>query len=329
MRYKVRFRKPGEFTPAGKPAQGSGLTKTIEEARDLRDGVKEKRRHPEQVQAAIDTDASVTDVMERWLALKGGLEPSTRLAYRQDADGVIAASGDRRASEVDEYEVQVWSERETPGSSKRRKQIVAMKAAFHAATKGKSKLLTVNQLVDVPLPRSKPKDPLDLDWDQLEDLAKAITQHGDGKEDYGPLVWVLGTCGIRLEEAVRLNVEDINWHDRTLFIRKSKTGSGRNRWVPVQPEVLAMLPKAPGPVFRSPTGRRLSSHNWREREWNPVVAAIFEKTVWADLTPHDLRHTAASLAIDSKADADDVANMLGHVDATVTYKIYIHKFEAP
>ncbi len=136
---------------------------------------------------------------------------------------------------------------------------------------------------------------------------------------------MLGTCGIRLEEAVRLNIEDIDWHDRTLFIRKSKTGSGRNRWVPVLPEVLAMLPKAPGPVFRSPTGLRLNSHNWRERGWKPLIESIYpqkprkgERSVLADLNPHDLRYTAASPAIDSGADAEDVANMLGHADSSVT-----------
>jgi hypothetical protein len=41
----------------------------------------------------------------------------------------VEAYGDARASEPDGYEIEVWSVRETPRSSKRRKQIVAMKAA--------------------------------------------------------------------------------------------------------------------------------------------------------------------------------------------------------
>ena len=98
--------------------------------------------------------------------------------------------------------------------------------------------------------------------------------------------------------------------------------------VPVDDETLAMLPTAPGPVFRSPTGIRLSSHNWRERRWNPAVDKLFGRTAWANLTPQDLRHTAASLAMDAGADAVKVANMLGHADPSITYKIYAHKFEA-
>ena len=66
-----------------------------------------------------------------------------------------------------------------PGSSKRRQQIVAMKAAFKMATKGKNRLLGVNQLADIPLPMSTAKDPQYLDWDQLEDLA-------DEMEEYDP-----------------------------------------------------------------------------------------------------------------------------------------------
>jgi len=55
---------------------------------------------------------------------------------------------------------------------------------------------------------------------------------------------------------------------------------------------------------------------------------LFGGTELEDLTPHDLRHTAASLAIAAGADALDVANMLGHADPAVTYKVYTHSFQA-
>jgi integrase len=310
-RYKVRYVKPDG-------SEGAARFQKLQQAQAFQ---KSQKRSPEEVVSQAAKTATVREVMNRWLATKADRERSTLLAYQQDVAGVVEAFGDALASEVDEYEVEVWSVRETPGSSKRRKQIVAMKAAFKMATKGKNHLLAANQLADVPLPTSTAKDPQYLDWDQLEDLA-------DEMEEYAPLIWVLGTCGIRLEEAARLNVEDIDRHKRTLFIRKSKTTAGRNRWVPVDNEVLAKLPTAHGPMFRSPSGRPLNSHNWRERKWNPAVARLFGGTALEELTPHDLRHTAASLAIDAGADALKVANMLGHADASITYKIYIHKFEA-
>jgi hypothetical protein len=46
-----------------------------------------------------------------------------------------------------------------------------------------------------------------------------------------------------------------------------------------------------------------------------------------DLHPHELRHTAASLAIASGADVKVVQTMLGHASATMTLDTYGHLFE--
>ncbi len=48
----------------------------------------------------------------------------------------------------------------------------------------------------------------------------------------------------------------------------------------------------------------------------------------AGLTPHSLRHTAASLAIASGADVKVVQQMLGHKAATMTLDLYGHLFES-
>ncbi|HVW41929.1 MAG TPA: tyrosine-type recombinase/integrase [Amycolatopsis sp.] len=44
------------------------------------------------------------------------------------------------------------------------------------------------------------------------------------------------------------------------------------------------------------------------------------------LTPHKLRHTAASLAIAAGADVKVVQQMLGHADAAMTLNVYGHLF---
>jgi integrase len=48
--------------------------------------------------------------------------------------------------------------------------------------------------------------------------------------------------------------------------------------------------------------------------WNPAV----EAAGLSDITPHDLRHTAASLAVASGAHAKAVQRMLGHASAAMT-----------
>lgn len=57
-----------------------------------------------------------------------------------------------------------------------------------------------------------------------------------------------------------------------------------------------------------------------DEDGNPVV-------VWSGhLHPHELRHTAASLAIASGADVKVVQTMLGHKSATLTLDLYGHLF---
>ena len=62
---------------------------------------------------------------------------------------------------------------------------------------------------------------------------------------------------------------------------------------------------------------------WEVVENPAVVAAGFDV---AGLTPHKLRHTAASLAIAAGADVKVIQQMLGHSDAAMTLNIYGHLF---
>lgn len=45
------------------------------------------------------------------------------------------------------------------------------------------------------------------------------------------------------------------------------------------------------------------------------------------MTPHDLRHTAASLAVSAGANVKAIQRMLGHKDAAMTLNTYADLFE--
>lgn len=49
--------------------------------------------------------------------------------------------------------------------------------------------------------------------------------------------------------------------------------------------------------------------------------------IMARVTPHDLRHTAASLAISAGANVKAVQRMLGHASAAMTLDTYAELFE--
>jgi integrase len=72
-------------------------------------------------------------------------------------------------------------------------------------------------------------------------------------------------------------------------------------------------------LFTSPTVEAIRLGNWRRRVWDPAVVAAG----LVGPTPHDLRHTAASLTIASGASVKHVQRMLGHKDASMMLNVRV------
>ncbi len=77
-------------------------------------------------------------------------------------------------------------------------------------------------------------------------------------------------------------------------------------------------------LFTGPQGGALRATNFVRRVFDPAVTAAGLRDL--GVTPHKLRHTAASLAIASGADINVVQTMLGHKSATMTLDVYGHLF---
>ena len=67
-------------------------------------------------------------------------------------------------------------------------------------------------------------------------------------------------------------------------------------------------------MFTGTNGGVLRNRNARRDWFNPAARAIGEP----GLTPHELRHTAASLAVSAGANVKAVQRMLGHASAAMT-----------
>ncbi len=80
--------------------------------------------------------------------------------------------------------------------------------------------------------------------------------------------------------------------------------------------------EGPRLVFTAPEGGVLRNTNFRPRFFDPAA----EKVGLLGLTPHELRHTAASLAIAAGANVKAVQLMLGHASAAMTLDIYAGLF---
>ena len=152
-------------------------------------------------------------------------------------------------------------------------------------------------------------------------------------------VLVLSFTGLRFGELAALKVRRVDFARRRLRVAESVTEvGGRSEWstpkthetrsVPVPRSLIELLQVAcdgksgDDVVFSSPGGGVLRLGNWRHRVFDPACAAAG----LVGVTPHDLRHTAASLAIASGANVKAVQRMLGHASAAMTLDIYAGLF---
>ena len=63
--------------------------------------------------------------------------------------------------------------------------------------------------------------------------------------------------------------------------------------------------------------------NWRRRVLDPAL----RRAGLGDVTSHELRHTAASLAVAAGANVKVVQRMLGHASAAMTLDVYSGPFD--
>jgi integrase len=75
-------------------------------------------------------------------------------------------------------------------------------------------------------------------------------------------------------------------------------------------------------LFSTGSGQPLDLSNWRRQVFGPAVTSLGLQP----LTPHNLRHTAASLAVRAGAPVNVVQRMLGHASAAMTLDVYAGLF---
>nr|WP_196830661.1 site-specific integrase [Frigoribacterium sp. CG_9.8] len=81
-------------------------------------------------------------------------------------------------------------------------------------------------------------------------------------------------------------------------------------------------------VFVGSAGAVLRAGNFRNRVFDAAVAsAIKSDSSITRVTLHDLRHTAASLAVSAGANVKAVQRMLGHASAAITLDVYADLFD--
>jgi integrase len=278
--------------------------------------------------------ALVAVYAKRWQDNLTHLKPSTLERYRGIVNThIVPVWGGWQLGKIAPSDVNAWistlvADGLRPGSVRQTHRVLSL-ILDSAVADGR---LGRNPAKGARLPRPVRKEPMYLNAAQVSALAQAARPHE-------LTILTLAFTGLRFGELAALKVRRFDHARRRLNVVESVTEVGselvwttpkthQTRSVPVPAQLAEMLEercqgKASNDlIFTSPLGKTLRLNNWRKTVWDPAVRAAGLE----GLRPHDLRHTAASLAIQSGANVKVVQQMLGHASAAMTLDVYAGLF---
>jgi integrase len=294
-------------------------------------------QHAKNSGAYVDPAAgrmTVGEWSERWITAQLHLKPKTLASYRSILSTCVLPRWDRvQMGRITFGGVAEWvndMQREGRSASRVRQSYHLLTGMLHAAVKDGR--LPRNPAIGVDLPRLTPGRRRYLRHEQLHALANAAGR-------YRVLVLTMGYGGLRWGEVSALRVHAIDAQRGRLNITDAVTEvngtqvfgtpkSHQSRWLPVPAFLLEEIKREvadKGPddlVFPSPQGAVLRVANFRRGYFDRAAREVG----LPGLVPHELRHTAASLAIAAGANVKSVQRMLGHASATLTLDRYGHLF---
>lgn len=320
--------RPSQWRAGYRGADGREHSRSFERKADAERWLREQLRNLDRG-TWVDPSAGKVPLREyadEWLAGRI-LKPKTLEGYRSLLRSrILPTLGDHLLSRVTRADVRVWvADMVEEGlSASRIEQARSLLASIfrQAVDDG---IVGRNPAVGVATPRKRPRRQRYLTPDQVDDVAGACESRQEGA---GDLVRFLAWSGLRWGEAVALRWENVVVDRRRVRVRRSATEVG-GRLVEGEPKThehrTVIVPRhvlpeqqTKGRVFTAPKGGPLRSANFRKKVWLPAVAEVG----LGDLVVHDLRDTAASLAISSGASIKAVQRMLGHASAAMTLDVY-------
>ena len=281
-----------------------------------------------------------------FLRVERGLSPATIKAYGTDL---------RKFADFAERHGDSWGRDSKPANdhlaalsrpprvlrpSSHRRKAAAIRA-FYRFCSGEGLIeRDVASLLD--LPRASRQLPDTLDVSQVEALLEAPDADTPAGLRARALLELLYSCGLRVSEALNLDLEDVSLRDQSLRV----IGKGdRERRLPIgevaaqaietylaegRPALMERGPSAKrdsaetparrgGPLFVSDRGQRLN----RMSAWRTIRNAALAGGVRGHVTPHTLRHSFATHLLEGGADLRVVQELLGHASITTT-QLYTH-----
>ncbi|WP_336652374.1 MULTISPECIES: tyrosine-type recombinase/integrase [unclassified Leucobacter] len=328
--YRIAYRRPDN-----KQTNERGFKRKRDAEKRLAEV--EVSKHRGEFIAPSDGRALVADLGKEWLeSKKGVLKPTSYAPLEASWRNYVKKKwGARTIASIRHSEVQSWVSGIDMSPTVVIRAYGILASILDAAVRDRR--VARNVARDVTLPRKVSKK--SRRYLSHEELWRVAESAGDHKT----LVLTLGYCGLRWGELVALRVADIDFARRRINVTRSVSQVGKEfhegtpktyetRSVPVPTEVAKLVKercegkKSKDLVFDDGHGgyqRRVHSSEKERSWWNTALSTAGVER----LVLHDLRHTAASLAVSAGANVKAVQRMLGHASAAMTLDVYADLFD--
>lgn len=255
------------------------------------------------------------------------LSPTTLRGYRAPANRAVERFGDYHLSEITPQMIYAYLDelaRKGYASKSVTAHLSTMSMVFDWAIRNGH--ADTNPAAVVHTPRGLPRSTRRAITDQeIQDIRRTLS------DPFSVFVALCLFAGLRRGEALGLRYEDIDRKAKRIHIRRNvvhvgnqpvvkepKTEAG-TRWVPLLPELELLLPPGrPGDYVLSnrdtPFTHREYSLRWQG----------YQKRRGVTWTPHELRHTYATILYEAKVPEYTAQFFMGHSDITTTRRIYTH-----
>jgi integrase len=278
--------------------------------------------------------------VDNWWATTVNLRPKTRDGYRYAVERhLLPAFGPVELGQLTPLAVRLWLAQLSASDLAPATVAKAFRVLHRIlAVAVETEVLHRNPASTVASPVESKREMRFLTPEEVATLADAIDPR------FRAMVLVGCYCGLRWGELAGLRRSKVDLLQRTISVVQQvteledgslswgppKTKAGR-RGVPVPSfvaETLAAYVAAIGAndrdalVFPGPSGGVLRASNFRHRFWLPAVRAAGVD----GLRVHDMRHTAAALAIAAGAHPKALQERLGHASIAMTLDRYGHLF---
>lgn len=170
-----------------------------------------------------------------------------------------------------------------------------------------------------------------------------LNQLDDCPLDFRCMMYLLITTGLRRGELLGLQWQDVDFNELTIEVQRNVTYSpdkgiiidtpktdNSARVVPLLPFVAALLSEYMRTAPAGVAGAALMFPGDKDSGSPRAPSALTQRVKrfmrlhgLPDMSPHDLRHSCATLLINSGADIKSVQEILGHTNASTTLNFYV------